>query len=295
MVSGETIVRNLQHGLARAEALGGDAAMRVGLPARHVRARRADAADPAPRRARARGRVAGRAERGRRRPRSGGGRPTVRRCAPSTSTARTRTAATSRPIPDAARRACPRLRRRARRRRAPRRRHAADERLRPPPAPAVAGSRGRRGQRHPGRVPVRGHVAGRVRRASSRSTACSPGAASCGRAHAPTCSWAWRRTGSTCTRLAAHAERSLERVAEPLSALLLAPERLSRRAARRRLAPADPQQRARLVVRVQRRRGGRSRAGALPGGAPRRRGTHPRRRCGNWRRPSTPRPRRPSW
>ena len=30
MVSGETIVRNLQHGLARAEALGGDAAMRVG-------------------------------------------------------------------------------------------------------------------------------------------------------------------------------------------------------------------------------------------------------------------------
>ena len=30
MVSGETIVRNLQHGLARAEAFGGDAAMRVG-------------------------------------------------------------------------------------------------------------------------------------------------------------------------------------------------------------------------------------------------------------------------
>jgi mannosylglycerate hydrolase len=30
MVSGETIVRNLQHGLARADALGGDAAMRVG-------------------------------------------------------------------------------------------------------------------------------------------------------------------------------------------------------------------------------------------------------------------------
>ena len=30
MVSGETIVRNLQHGLVRAAALGGDAAMRVG-------------------------------------------------------------------------------------------------------------------------------------------------------------------------------------------------------------------------------------------------------------------------
>ena len=63
MVSGETIVRNLQHGLARAEALGGDAAMRGGLPPRHVRPRRADAADPAARRARARGRVAGCAQR----------------------------------------------------------------------------------------------------------------------------------------------------------------------------------------------------------------------------------------
>ena len=60
MVSGETIVRDLQHRPRRAPTSSA-AADAGGLPARHVRARRADAADPAPRRARARGRVAGRA------------------------------------------------------------------------------------------------------------------------------------------------------------------------------------------------------------------------------------------
>ena len=59
MVSGETIVRDLQLGIARGAEFGG--AMRGRLPARHVRPRRADAADPAPRRARARGGVARRA------------------------------------------------------------------------------------------------------------------------------------------------------------------------------------------------------------------------------------------
>ena len=62
MVSGETIVRDLQLGHGRAPTeLGG--AMHGRLPPRHVRPRRADAADPAPRRARARGRVARRAVR----------------------------------------------------------------------------------------------------------------------------------------------------------------------------------------------------------------------------------------
>ncbi len=74
---------------------------------------------------------------------------------------------------------------------------------------------------------------------------------------------------------AARAERSLERVAEPLSALFLPPAAVSRRAPRRRVAPVDPQQRARLVVRVQRRRGRRGGARALPGGASRRRRPHP--------------------
>ena len=45
---------------------------------------------------------------------------------------------------------------------APRRRAAAHERHRPPDAPAVARTRRRRGQRGPGRVPVRRHVARRV-------------------------------------------------------------------------------------------------------------------------------------
>ena len=64
------------------------------LPARHVRSRRADAAAAAARRTsntRSCGAVCPRSSS---RPRSGGRRPTVRACAPSTSTARTRTAAT---------------------------------------------------------------------------------------------------------------------------------------------------------------------------------------------------------
>ena len=70
-------------------------------------------------------------------------------------------------------------------------------------------------------------------------------------------------------------------------ALFLPPAAVPRRAARRRVAPADPQQRARLVVRVQRRRGRRGGARALPGGAPRRRGPHPRRAAARSRPRST--------
>ena len=93
MVSGETMVRDLQFGIAR----GARARRRDGrrLPARHVRPRRADAAAAAARRLRARGRVARRPRAASSRPRSGGRRPTARGCAPSTSTARTRTVATS--------------------------------------------------------------------------------------------------------------------------------------------------------------------------------------------------------
>ena len=92
MVSGETIVRDLQFGLARGSRARRRDAGR--LPPRHVRPRRADAAA-------ARGspasstRSCGAASRARSsRPRSGGRRPTARACAPSTSTARTRTGAT---------------------------------------------------------------------------------------------------------------------------------------------------------------------------------------------------------
>ena len=65
--------------------------------------------------------------------------------------------------PDPARRPRPRLRRRARPGRAAGWRHAPHERLRPPAPPAVARRRGGRGQRAPGRLPIRGDLTRRVR------------------------------------------------------------------------------------------------------------------------------------
>ena len=53
-------------------------------------------------------------------------------------------------------------------------------------------------------------------------------------------------------QLAAAAERALERRAEPLAALFLSPDRYPDALLARRMAQPDPQQRARLVVRVQR-------------------------------------------
>ena len=114
-----------------------------------------------------------------------------------------------------------------------RRRHAADERHRPPDAAAVARPRRRRGERGAGRLPLRRHVAARVPRRPADRRASPRGPASCARARGPTSSWASRRTGSTCTRSCAAAERALERRAEPLSALLLPAERVPARAARR--------------------------------------------------------------
>ena len=157
-----------------------------GLPPRHVRPRRADAPDPAPRRPRARGRLARRAERGH---------------ADRVLVARARRLDGARRVPlrlvlerprhpgrsGTARGPGARLRGRARPRRAPRRRHAPHERLRPPAAPALARARGGGGQRAAGRLPLLGHLTRRVRRATNRSPTSSPGAASSARARAPTC------------------------------------------------------------------------------------------------------------
>ena len=223
MVSGETMVRDLQFGIARARELGGDDARR--LPARHVRSRRADAAAPAPRRPRARGRVARRARRRSTGPRSGGTRPTARRVRAEYLYG---SYSNGRDIPNDATqlvRPCPRLRRRARRRARSRRRHAPHERHRPPDAAAVARSRGRRRQRDAGRLPVRGHVAGRVPRdAADRRPRDVGRRAALRRARQPAhgCGVEPRRRAPAC---AAHAERALERRAEPLSALLLPPGR----------------------------------------------------------------------
>ena len=75
------------------------------LPPRHVRPHRADAADPAPRRHRPCRACGAAFLRRSTPPGSGGLHPTARVCAPSTSTARTRTAAISRAIPRSSRRA----------------------------------------------------------------------------------------------------------------------------------------------------------------------------------------------
>ena len=92
---------------------------------------------------------------------------------------------------------------------------------------------------------------------------------------------------------AAVAERALERLAEPLSALFLPAEQLARRAARRGLARGDPQQRPRLDLRLLGRRGVRRRAPPLRrGDADRRRPHRPRPRTRSApRSPSTAAPR----
>ena len=96
MVSGETMIRNLQHGLARSDGVGrrgGDAASATS-PTCSVTSRRCPSCCASPASST---RSCGAACRRRStRPRSGGARPTARPCAPSTSSVRTRTGATSR-------------------------------------------------------------------------------------------------------------------------------------------------------------------------------------------------------
>ena len=175
--------------------------MRVGLPARHVRARRADAADPAPRRARARGRVAGRAERDR---------PQTAFWwrAPDGSTVRAEylygSYSNGRDIPVDPEQLVARAR-------------GYEAELGDAALPGggmllMNGSDHLLPQPWLGRVVAaanddrRTTTASRSRRSAStsrdqpRRRARRPGAASCARARAPTCSWAWRRTASTCTR-----------------------------------------------------------------------------------------------
>ena len=72
-----------------------------------------------------------------------------------------------------------------------------DERHRPPHAAAVARPGGRRGQR-PRRSATSCTSARSPSTCAARPpTGCPPGRASCAPAPAPTCSWAWRRTAST--------------------------------------------------------------------------------------------------
>ena len=201
---------------------------------------------------RARGRVARRSRARSSRPRSGGRRPTVRACAPSTSTARTRTVATSPTTPSGSS-----LR-------------AVDyEHELGAGAPRrdmllMNGTDHQMPQPWLGRVVAEANAiqddyefvvtslpeylaAAADRRARHRA------AASCVRARAPTCSWAWRRTASTCTSACAAAERALEkRRRAAVARCSCRAEQYPHALARHRVAQARAQQRARLVVRVQR-------------------------------------------
>ena len=83
----------------------------------------------------------------------------------------------------------------------------------------------RRGEPDPGRLPLRRHVARRVpARATDRGTA-RRGAVSCAPARAPTCSWASPRTASTSTRRAPPRSARSNAAPSRCSALFLAPER----------------------------------------------------------------------
>ena len=57
-------------------------------------------------------------------------------------------------------------------------------------APALAGAGGRRGQRPPGRLPLRDHLAARPTWPPRPPRGSSAGGASCAREPGPTCSWA---------------------------------------------------------------------------------------------------------
>ncbi len=240
------------------------------LPARHVRPHRPDAPDPAGLRLLRRRRLAGRAE---------GDRPH-----------RLLVGGTGRL--DGARRVPPRgLRERGdapRRRRGPgrhgrplrgpARRHARrppplDERDRPPHAPTVAGTGRRRGERHPGRVPVRGRGAGRPPRCGAeprpaplagRTALRGAGQPVDGRHLEPGRRAPGGRSGRTNARTSRRA---------PVGAAV-ARRSLAGGVPRRGLAAGGPERRPRLELRLLLRRRRRRRAGPLRRSTPPRRGAH---------------------
>ena len=270
LVSGETIIRDLQLGLERAAALRRCDAGRV--PARHVRPRRADAPDPPPVRLRPRGRVARRAQRGRPhrvlvvepRRQHGAGRVPADRLRQRRRAARRRQGLA---------RATARLDRRAgllcidcRR---PRLDH---ERLRPPRAAGLPRAGRRRGERAAGRARHRSDLA--RPRTSSRRARDGPadvaGRAALGRPRQPPDGSGVEprrrasRRGDHRARARA-ARRAAERAAP-------AARRVAGVAARPSVARGDPQRRPRLDLRVLGRRGVRQRARPVRPGAPDRRG-----------------------
>ena len=273
MVSGETIVRDLQFGLEQAARVRRRDADRV--PARHLRAHRADAAAAAARRhrrTRSRGAASPRPST---RPASAGSRPTARqvRCEYLYGSY-----SNGRDIPEDAKGLVLRA--------ADYEQELGDVRLadmllmngtdHQMPQPWL-GRVVAEANAHAGRLPLRGDVARRSTCHGSRPRTCRRSPASCARARARTCSWASRRTASTCTR----------RARRPSARSSGRPNRCARCSCPRRAVPAvvprrrvaEPraEQRPRLVVRVQPRRSRRPRARPLPGSAPDRRRARARR------------------
>ena len=134
------------------------------------------------------------------------------------------------------------------------RRHAADERHRPPDAAAVARARRRRSERDPGRLRVRRHVTARIPpRAARRGLDHRRGELRSGRARQPADGCRvepGRRAPRVRGRRAGVGEAGRAAVAR----CSCGPEQYPHALARRRVAQSRAQQRARLVVRVQRRR-----------------------------------------
>ena len=273
MVSAETMVRDLQLGIARGPRVGWG--HERGLPARHVRARRADAADPRARRPRARGRVARRAVEHRpHRVLVGSARRLARARRVPLRVVLERPRHPERREPTG--RARTRLRARARRRAPRARRHAVDERLRPSAAAVLAGPGRRRRQPATTRVPLHRHVVARVPRSATdrrapdvvrRAAVGRP----CERAHGRGLESRRRAPARGARRARDRARRGAAQRALPTAGAT------PRRAPVGRVAQPRARQRARLVVRVQPRRGRRGRAGAVPGSASHRRRAGPRR------------------
>ena len=150
------------------------------------------------------------------------------------------------------------------------RRHVVDERHRPPDAATVARAGRRRSERHAGRLPLRRHVAAGVPAAAAdRRAPDGRRRAALRRARQPAHG---RRVEPRRRAPGVRGRRARARTAgradgRPVPAGRAVPARVLRR----RVAQLGAQQRARLVVRVQSRRSRRSRRRPLPGSAPDRR------------------------
>ena len=239
MVSGETIVRNLQLGLRRAAGARRRDARR--LPARHVRPRRADAPAPAAAGLRARRGVARRARRRRPDRVLVGGTRRLDGAGRVPATARTRTAATCPTTPRSSSPGRTRLPARARATScsttaASLLMNGTDHQLPQTGLGAVVAAANETQDDYRFAITsLAEYLAGAADRRTARR-----GGASCARGPAPTCSWASRPTGSTCTRRAPRRRagaRAPGRAALP--PLFLAADRLPRRAPRRGVAASS--------------------------------------------------------